>query len=162
MIKPKIGTMNANLPLTDGAWNVTAQADGMIQAGGKRVQSIQFDYMSRVNGLANGYVVSQIELRPTLEQYAKQLGLNKIETDEFVPFWLGKLKGSPYVQISHFSRVASDKIVNLDISPKPDTYVPIVMYFKRLDMPKIMAKPIFEPIQQRIGFTAVEWSGIIE
>ncbi|MCX6809523.1 MAG: hypothetical protein NTZ65_02110 [Candidatus Berkelbacteria bacterium] len=143
-------------------WGVVAEPSGKLTTESGSYDSIAFDYSAQTRPLSNGYVVAQPQLEKALQDYATKLGLNSKESSDFVSFWKDKLKDAPYIQISHYSRLESANILKLNITPKPDTYIPIVMYFKKLSFPKSLANPIFEPIQSRNGFTAVEWSGIVE
>jgi hypothetical protein len=146
-----------------GNWQVLAEPDGkLILADGKAYSKISYSYKADSEPLGTGIVTSQAMLKPTLSDYADKLGLNQKEKNDFVSFWSTKLKDAPFVQISHYSRAESANILKLDINPQPDTFIPIVMYFKILQFPTVISKPIFEPIQNRVGFTALDWSGVIE
>ena len=46
----------------------------------------------------------------------------------------------------------------LEINPKPDTIIRVLMVFKRLEEPIDIAEQKLET-PQRTGFTAVEWGG---
>jgi len=143
-------------------WNVVASPDGTIQARGGTYDKISYDYIASAPARSDGLVVSQVQLQPTLTGYAEKLGLNAKEKADFVSFWMDKLSGTaPYIQISHYSMKESAKIVNLDIDPKPDTFVPIVMYFKKLYLPTVLPQPKFEKFERR-GFVALDWSGVVE
>ena len=49
--------------------------------------------------------------------------------------------------------------MDIDINPKPDTFIRITMIFKGLDKPiKVNEQKINKP--KREGYVAVEWGGI--
>lgn len=146
-------------------WLVTADKDGTItDQNGKVYDKISYDYSSdELLPKQDGIVVSANQLEPSLEEYAKNLGLNEKESSDFVSYWYNKLNNTaPFIQMSHYSRAQSAEIVKMDIDPRPDTFVPIVMYFKKLYFPTILPKPTFEPILTRDGFFALDWSGVVE
>jgi hypothetical protein len=50
----------------------------------------------------------------------------------------------------------------VNISPKPDTFIEILVYFKPLKQQIPLAPLILPVTPKRIGFTAVEWGGTID
>lgn len=145
-----------------GTWKVLADSDGTIQTrDGKTYNKISYDYQSDAKPLGTGIIASQANLKQILSDYADKLGLNQKEKIDFVSFWTEKVKDAPFVQISHYSRAESSRILQLTIEPKPDTFIPIVMYFKKLSSPVKLPGPIFESVLERKGFTALDWSGVV-
>ncbi len=155
---------NTNPIDKNGHWNVTATVNGQLFSEGQIYNNIKYDYKgANLNPPKNGVVVESANLAKGLTEYAHNLKLNERETRDFVTFWQKKLKGlGPYIQISHYPLAEAEKILNLEISPKPDTFIPIVMYFRPL-MAKInLPEPNFAEIPFRNGFTALDWSGRVD
>ncbi|OQA53184.1 MAG: hypothetical protein BWY43_00111 [candidate division WS2 bacterium ADurb.Bin280] len=145
-------------------WTVEAKPDGTIIHQNEKYNSIKYDYKGmHTTPPKNGVVVRKEQLSNSLRTYANNLGLNKTESDEFVMFFTKKLSNlGPYIQISHYNMGDSEKILNLKIEPKPDTFIPIVMYFREISTPLSLKEPTFDDIPERTGFTVVDWSGKIE
>lgn len=153
------------LPATqENGWDVIADPNGLIKHQSGEYNSIKYEYQSEsIQSPNTGIVVSSDNLSNALKKYADNLKLNKREKDEFVMFFTKKLNYlGPYIQISHYSIENSAKIIDLKIDPEPDTFIPIVMYFKPLATLIPLNKPNFSDIPERVGFTALDWSGIID
>lgn len=164
-VKPKpAGEVLASSPQLDAFWQVIAHPDGQLQTSdGQTLDKIAYAYSaSQVKAPTKGLVVTQRDLEKTLLNYALRVGLQGREVIDFKEFWLGELPQSPFYFISHFSDEEAKKIMSFDISPKPDTFIQAVMYFKPLDEPQETVSPEFGPTPQRSGFTAVDWSGVID
>lgn len=155
-------TFNTSPASSNNAWDVIASPNGTIRSNGDIYDKISYDYIANAPAKSDGIVVTQSQLKPALDHYADKLLLNAKEKSDFVAHWMEKLSGtSPYIQISHYSLAQSAKIVALDINPRPDTFVPIVMYFRKLYSPISLPEPKFENFERR-GFVALDWSGVIE
>lgn len=163
-IKANNSVYRTSPPDKSGSWDVTAFPDGkLLTQDGQLYSKIEYDYTSNPTSLNSGIIATQENLAEKLAWYADQLGLNKKEKQDFVGFWSEKLRGiAPFIQISHFSRSESLKINSFDISPQPDTLIPVVMYFRPLQLPSKLQDPVFEPILERKGFTVVDWSGVVD
>ena len=100
-----------------------------------------------------------------MQEITTRLGLKPNEQAEFLSYWLTRLNSlkTPLVQISIFSQASKDLIDQVNITPKPDTFIQFIMYFKGLDKPVSLAElTLPNSIPDRVGFTAVEWGGIID
>lgn len=111
-----------------------------------------------------GTIVSLAQLQPTLQRMTNQLGLTASEQQEFLAYWLAKLKNlkSNYLLISVFSPEQKEIIDHVDITPKPDTFIAFIMYFKPVNKPFALPDLVIPTPPQRNGFTAVEWGGIVD
>lgn len=105
-----------------------------------------------------------LNLRQTLYDYGSKLGLINRELADFTEFWIAELGKyeSGYFFISHFDKESALKIMSFDISPKSDTFIQVIMYFKPLEKPYTTEAPDFPAIPERKGFTVVDWSGIVD
>ncbi len=113
----------------------------------------------------NGISISKENAEAELKQILTRLGLNTFEINEFLEFWVPILKNQdkPYIQFSLIQGAAKDEIDKVIINPKPETFIEILAYFKPLDTPfqgSTLILPSHPP--KRIGFTAVEWGGVID
>jgi len=151
-------------PSYKDGWQVLAKPNGQLVApDGKSFNKISYNYLtSFVNPPKTGLVVKKEELRNTLEIYASNIGLKSQEVADFISFWAENLPDSPYYLISHFHQEESAALLPLEIDPKPDTLIQVVMYFKPLEKSITAPSPYFEPVPKREGFVAIDWSGVVD
>ena len=83
------------------------------------------------------------------------LGLNYKEREEFIIYWLPKLKAHDFNHILFDSKEVQDEYMGLNIVPKPDTLIRIHMSFKGLDEDVDIPEQKLTK-QHREGFTVVE------
>lgn len=151
----------------DSGWQqVLAYPDGNLIYQGNSYKELFYEAaIDRTDAPKQGIVVASRNIKATLATITTKLGLNSTEQQEFLDYWTPRLQDlkSPYMMISVFDPAAKDRIDHVDISPKPDTFIQFIMYYKALNAP-ISVEPLQLPavIPQRIGFTAVEWGGIID
>ncbi|MCL5439004.1 MAG: hypothetical protein M1268_03370 [Patescibacteria group bacterium] len=150
----------------DGWKNVTAFPDGTLIYKGKKYEELFYESkIDKINPPQNGIIIPKENLRIKLEEIITKLGLIKKEREEFLSFWVQKLNKleSPYVLFSVVDPVEKERIDKIEISPKPDTRIEFIAYFKPLYEP-ISITPLMLPESppKRTGFTEVEWGGTID
>ena len=75
-------------------------------------------------------------------------------------FWTGKLPATPYVRLTWLGTKEMNQLAPLTVDPSPDTTIRIFLDFAGLDRPvkltpqKLVSSP-------RLGFTLVEWGGLL-
>lgn len=154
----------------DKGWQVTAYPDGtlvkLVKRRALKLNRIDYSYSSSSTPPKTGFISSRGQLPLKLRWYAQKLGLAGREVKDFVTFWTTELPPAPYYFVSHFENPS--KIMGFDITPKPDTFIQAIMYFRPLyppnypDLTNPPNSPNFPSIPVRSGFTAVDWSGIID
>ena len=115
-------------------------------------------------------------------QLLPQLGLNTLQTKDFIEYWKKALPYSPYYFIGVIDQTNIDQIERLEITPKPDYINRVRIYFERLDHPKQVEAPVLadqrisksanqletalsdQPINRSANslFRVVEWGGMIK
>lgn len=156
-------TNNSNVQLANNSFTAILN-DGKISVGSNLVDSISYDYESRITKLiqpTTGFIFKKENIANDVEKVASQFGLNFRESQDLLNF--AKKIFSPYIFVSFYDQATSQNILPLYFDPKPDNFRNIVFYFKKLDfLPLVIPnKPIIEPII-RTGFTAIEISYITE
>lgn len=146
---------------TDG-WNVHAEVNGNLTdlSTGRSLYSLYYESSSKPgNTVQNvGFVVEGEKSAEFLEEKLKTLGLKEREAEEFIIYWLPQLEANKYNYIRFASKEEIDKIMPLDIQPKPDSVIRVLMVFKRLNKPiDVEEQQLTSP--ERNGFTVVEWGG---
>jgi hypothetical protein len=159
----KVGrpVFNSNLAYQDG-WEVVALPNGTMITSAGLLDKITYDYAAPISIPQEGYVVPRTQLTDLLTTYATTLGLNPRESSDFISHWEKTVPTTyPYIFVSHYQGKDAQEILPLDIEPKPDTLLQLVMVFKPLStIYTLPSKPIL-PFPPRAGFTAVEWSGVV-
>jgi hypothetical protein len=145
-------------PYTNG-WNVFAAKNGIIDG--------KYDYLFYETTLnvkipvpKQGWVVSSDNLDNWLDINLARLGLNEKETNQFKEYWLYALPKSNYYFIGLVDSRFLEENVKLVVSPKPDTVIRLIFYFKPLEKSVEAENPEVKT-PQRSGFTVVEWGGLV-
>lgn len=150
-------------PLYNGGWNVTAEPSGKLTnlADNKTYPYLFWEGRGGIyESPKKGFVVAQKEVHSFLVKKLAQLGLNVQETADFIEFWEPKMQGSPYYFVGFSGNAVMNQLAPLDITPKPDTTIRILMDFQPLQKPaQVQGYDIKTP--ERKGFTVVEWGGVL-
>jgi hypothetical protein len=152
----------------DGGWRkVFAQPDGTLLYQGKYYRDLYYetDLDTDLRTPSNGILLRKDELEAKLKAYTMQLGLSDFESNEFNEYWVPQLNelNSPYVLFSILDEDEKERIDTVYITPKPDTFIAFIAYFKPV-YKWYQAEPLILPDTppERIGYTAVEWGGTID
>lgn len=148
-------------PKYENEWKVLAKPNGELKdlKTGRSLYALYWEGINTVKQNMNeGFIVEGKDTIKFLEEKLEILGLNEREAEEFIVYWLPKLENNKY----NFIRFQTEEEINnnmpLEITPKPDTIIRIVMEFKGMEEPiKIQEQELSTPI--RNGFTVVEWGG---
>ena len=106
----------------------------------------------------DGFVVKSADTADFLDEKLEILGLNDKERNEFIIYWLPKLEQNKYNYIRFLTETEIDKAEELNVNPKPDSVIRIMMSYKGLDKP-INVREQKLKTAERAGFTVVEWGG---
>ncbi len=156
------GTLTHTYPkYKDGGWNITADPDGRLSdENGREYYSLYWEGDNRLPfHLNEGNVIEGSKTIEFLENSLKTLGLTDREANEFIIYWLPRMEGNAY-NLIHFSTEEYDKMAKLDITPKPETIIRVMMVFQPLDDYQNCRKQDLDKLAvSRSGFTVVEWGG---
>ncbi len=154
--------ITCSYPKYISGWNVNAKPNGDLKDldTGKDLYSLYYEanntYTYKVED--EGFVVKGEDVAEFLEEKLSILGLTPREAEEFIVYWLPKLEANKYNYIRFATEEEINKNMPLNISPKPDTLIRILMTFKGLDKPIEVKEQRLEQ-KTREGFVAVEWGG---
>ena len=146
---------------TEG-WKVLAKPNGDLTdlETGKNLYSLYYEsedtniYKMEIEG----FVVNGEESAKFLEEKLAILGLNEKEAEEFIIYWLPKLEANKYNYIRFATVEEIESNMQLEITPKPDTSIRILMTFKGLEQPNQVKEQKLKKVE-RSGYTVVEWGG---
>lgn len=150
-------------PEYDDGWFVTAQPNGTLkdQRTGKELYSLYYEADTTSSFVLenSGFIVKKDDLIPFLEEKLLLLGLTEREANEFIIYWLPILQDNNYNYIRFLEQSEINKLMPLDVNPKPQTVIRVLMVYKGLDKP-INVQPQELVTPNRIGYTVAEWGGI--
>ena len=163
-ISVKVGNperFTCTYPKYEDGWKVIAKPNGNL-IDIKTGRNLYCLYWEGINTVAprtdEGFIVKGEDTAKFLEEKLEILGLNEREANEFIIYWLPQLEKNKY----NFIRFQTEEEINsnmpLDITPKPDTIIRVMMEWKPLDR-KIEVKEQKLEAKERTGYTAVEWGG---
>lgn len=165
-ISVKLGNSNNlsfSYPRYNNGWNVKAYKDGtLIDKNTNRELYGLFwegnNYESSIK--EEGFIVSGSEALTFLEEKLEILGLSQKESEEFIIYWLPKLESNKYNYIRFASKEEIDNYMPLEITPKPETVIRLLMEYKPLDkIVKVKEQDLTKVIRK--GYTVVEWGGTL-
>lgn len=147
-------------PKYNDGWNVIAEPDGTLEDDtGRKYYALYWEglYKAEVDK-SKGFCVKGEDTIKFLEEKLAILGLNEREAQEFIVYWLPQLESNKYNYIYFKQTEEVNKITELDITPKPDSLIRVLMVFKPLNKEiEVEEQELKTPT--RDGFTVVEWGG---
>ena len=154
--------LTTSYPKYEDNWKVLAKPNGDLTdlETGKYLYSL---YYESKNDKAykvekDGFIVEGKDTAKFLEEKLEILGLTPRESEEFIVYWLPKLEANKYNYIRFATETEIEENMELDITPKPDSVIRVMMTFKGLNK-KINVEEQKLEIPKRDGFVAVEWGG---
>ena len=149
----------------DGWQNVMASPDGTLNYNGKVYNELFYESsVTDFQKPEKGITIAKNQLSSRLGIIIDRLGLIGREKKEFLEFWLPKLQAlpTPYIYFSVLDTSAKAAVDSVMISPKPDTKIAFIAYFKpvsKADNGPVLRLPA---TPERKGFVSVEWGGTID
>lgn len=140
-------------------WNVIASPDGnLLDESGNQYNYLYWEGAFNASwDFSEGFCVKGEDTAIFLEHALEKLGLNRKEANEFIVYWLPMMEDNEYNIISFQTTSYTDN-AELQITPKPDTTIRVMMAWKPSDK-KVDIQPQVLSAPERSGFTVVEWGG---
>ena len=154
------GHFTQTIPESNGEWHVTADPDGTLtdKASGKKYDYIFWESSDNTEyDWSEGYVIKGSDTESFLRSILPKMGLKKNEYEEFIEYWLPRMKGNRYNLIT-FQTGCYTESAKLTVAPEPDSVLRVFMAFRAVDGPVAVARPKIKSFERR-GFTVVEWGG---
>lgn len=157
------GGMAVSDPAYNDGWNVIAGPDGHVYDLNTKKNYPYLFWEGRSKTIYKqpeiGFVVPQAEVNKFLKEKLSKHGLLEGEIHDFVEFWEPHMQGAPYYFVTFIGNKEMDRLAPLNIKPKPDTVIRVLMDFKPLnEYIEVKGYEIETPNRQ--GFTVVEWGGV--
>ena len=153
--------LTCTYPKYGEGWEVLADKDGTLTDNtGRKYYSLYWEGKDYKNSnFDEGFVVKGEDTASFLEEKLAILGLNEREAEEFIVYWLPILERNNYNLIRFLTEDEINSQMELNIDPKPDTLIRIMMEYKPLMFNKNVKEQVLEKVE-RTGYTVVEWGGI--
>ena len=156
-----IGNVTTIYPKYNDGWKVKAYPSGKLidKNTGRELYGLYWEGKNYPTENSNeGFVVKGEDTTRFLEEKLEILGLTEREAEEFIIYWLPQMEHNKYNYIRFAKKESIDNYMPLEVNPKPDTVIRILMEFKPLEE-KIEVKEQKLTKIERQGFTVVEWGG---
>lgn len=159
------GTLTSTYPtLPSEGWTVTAQPDGTLtDEEGRSYRYLFWEGVANVDWKQDsGFLVKAEDAREFLEESLTQLGLNELEQNDFITYWLPKLEKNGESFVTFAAEQYTDNAV-LTVTPQPDSVLRVQMLISKVDdsnraaFQKLLEQEL--PRFEREGFVLVEWGG---
>ena len=163
-IKVKVSDKNklvCTYPKYKDGWEVIAKPNGDLVdcATGRNLYALYWEGKNTLkHDFTEGFIVKGEDSIKFLEEKLEVLGLSEREAEEFIVYWLPKLEANKYNFIRFETLENLNKDMSLEINPKPDTLIRVMMIFKGLNIPYEVTEQKLETLERK-GFTVVEWGG---
>lgn len=154
------GMITCTYPEYKDGWKVKAQPDGTLinLADNREYSYLYWEGISNTKwDMSKGFVVKGNETAKFLQEKLEYLGLTPKEYNEFIVYWLPVMQENKYNLIT-FAGEEYKNLAQLNINPKPDSILRIMMVFKPLNEFVNVDEQELNPFV-RNGFTVVEWGG---
>ncbi len=165
-VAPTSGFTKVNPTYPEGGWNVRAYPSGQLfNYGDNETYSYLFwegKSDTWYNQPKEGFVVSRDEIGYLFDKTLSAQNLNKQEISDFKEFWVPKMLESskPYFFITYTTEDFVNRVAPLQVTPRPDTVIRVMMDYEPLDAQIQVEKMTFDP-KERKGFTVIEWGGML-
>lgn len=160
--------VGANVRLSEpnygAGWQVVAYPSGkIINSDGAVYENLYWEGKGQGDypAITSGRVVKGENIEAELRHDLAALGLNKNESEDFMEFWLAKMPKSPYIRLTWLDTAEMNELAPLYISPRPETVARVFLDFSGQDAAETNLKPQQLKSFARIGFTVVEWGGLL-
>ncbi|PIT86942.1 MAG: hypothetical protein COU33_00385 [Candidatus Magasanikbacteria bacterium CG10_big_fil_rev_8_21_14_0_10_43_6] len=163
-VAPNGGFTKTDPLYPDGGWNVIAHPDGRLEYPKNGQEYPYLFWEGHANGFQfreQGFVIAKKNVPTETRELLYKAGLNIQEAEDFMEFWQERMMASPYVFVTFVDQRTFEKAAPLSIVPKPDTTIRVMMNFEPLDAWKDV-EPLSIRTPKRVGYTAVEWGGVIQ
>lgn len=139
--------------------NLVAQSDWKLinLENWRELYALYWEWISNKKvDFSEWFVVAWKDIIPFLEEKLEILWLNEREAEEFIVYRLPQMEDNEWNLIRFETREEQDIIMPLNIEPKPDTIIRVMMDWKSIEQPiEIAEQKLYTP--ERTGFVVIEW-----
>lgn len=161
-VEPQRGFSYTDPPY-NGGWEVMADSDGRLTeiSSGKNYPYLFWEGKGGIYATPDlGWTVKKSDVKKFLTGKLHEYRFNQKEIDDFLEFWLPRMQEKPYYFITFLGTSEMNRLAPLEITPKPDTVIRVLMDFTPLDN-YVPSKGYKISTPERNGFTVMEWGGVL-
>lgn len=164
VVTVKLGSpenLTCTYPKYENSWKVLAKPSGDLfdLKTNRTIYGLYWEGKNTIKSeMKDGFCIKGENTAKFLEEKLSILGLSDREANEFIIYWLPKLEKNSYNLVRFQTLDEINEIMPLEISPKPDTIIRVLMEFKPLKQYIEVEEQKLDSIE-RNGFTVVEWGG---
>lgn len=147
--------------IKENGWKIIAEPNGTLwDENGQEYYALFWEGIPNKQIIPkDGFIVSGNNTAKFLEEKLSYLGLNRREANEFILYWLPRMESNPY-NLIHFSGNEYEDLVKLNIAPKPETIIRVMMITQPLQTKINFPLQDLKSLKKiRKGYTIVEWGG---
>ena len=157
---PKGGKVIKSIPEYGKGWNISVGTNGLINDSYPYLfyESSQPDIWQR----EYGWTIKVDELNLFFRNNLTNYGFKANEIEDFIDYWIPRLKEYDYYSIYPQTESIINKVIELNISKKPDNLLRLFYFVEGHKNPEIkLKKPIINDFD-REDFFVTEWGVILE
>ena len=154
--------LTTTYPKYDNNWTVTAYSNGdLYDSSNKYYYGLYWEEMGSSNiDFNEGFYVTKENAIKFLEEKTEEIGFTRRESNEFIMYWLPILEKNEKNLVYFELTEERDKYNKLKITPNPDSILRVAIHVKKVNK-KVDIKPQKITKFERVGFSVVEWGGVI-
>lgn len=155
-------SLTVSYPEYKNGWCVNARPDGTLTDNNRTYPYLYYEAaINHQFDMSEGFCVARDDLVDFLEEKLSLLGLTDREQTDFITYWLPQLSKKDYAVIS-FASKEYDNLVDLNISPKPDSMIRVYMVGYNSDSFVDIPEQHIDSVSRSVnGTTVVEWGGTL-
>ena len=157
---PLGGELILSSPPYATGWDVTIDPDGTID---KTYQFLFYEARTPdAYQYSSGWAVARDSLNSFFVRTLGTAGFSQHEIADFLEYWIPRLQGSEYYRIFPQQNSQINKIITVDIAPRPSGFLRLFFVFQGTSGPP---QPLVAPQLSTItrnGYFAVEWGGLMK
>jgi len=156
---PKGGKVIKSIPEFDKGWDVSVDTNGLINDLYTYLfyESSQPDVWQK----EYGWLVKADKLNLFFRKNLTTYGFKGNEIKDFIDYWIPRLKKNDYYLIYPQTNSIINKVIELNISKKPDNLLRLFYFIEGQKNPEMkLKKPIIDRFERK-GFFVTEWGVIL-
>ncbi len=154
--------LTCTYPKYENSWEIIAEPNGTLTdlKTGRKLYALYWEGIkpTKRKNITEGFCVKGENSAKFLEEKLATLGLTEREAEEFIVYWLPELEKNKYNLIRFETMEEIEKDMPLNITPKPDTVIRVMMQFEKSSKYVELPEQILDT-PKREGFVVVEWGG---
>lgn len=154
--------LTTTYPKFKNNWSITAYPNGdLYDSKGNYYYALYWEEQkNHTVDFKTGFYVEKQNAIEFLEEKLSIIGLNKKERNEFIMYWLPIMEKNEKNLVYFELTEERDNYNKLIINPIPDSILRVAIHVKKVNEKTDIKEQQLHTFK-RIGFTAVEWGGIL-